>query len=71
MMLFSVHDTTVAPLLMALGVFDNKWPDFAADLAFELYRVEVWIIKQCRQQIAVRFLLNVGQVQIISALFAS
>ena len=41
MMLYSVHDTTVAPLLLALGVFDNKWPDFAADLAFELYRDEV------------------------------
>jgi len=38
MMLYSVHDTTMAPLLLVLGLFDNKWPEFAADLAFELYR---------------------------------
>jgi len=38
MMLYSVHDTSVAALLIALGLFDDKWPDFAADLAFELYR---------------------------------
>ncbi|PFX32114.1 Lysophosphatidic acid phosphatase type 6 [Stylophora pistillata] len=38
MMLYSVHDTSVAALLLALDIFDNKWPDFAADLAFELYR---------------------------------
>lgn len=38
LMLFSAHDTTVVPLLLALRVFDDKWPDFAADVAFELYR---------------------------------
>ena len=41
MMLFSAHDTTMAPLLMVLGLSDDKWPDFAADLAFELYRDKV------------------------------
>lgn len=41
MILYSVHDTSVAALLMALGLFDDKWPDFAADLAFELYRDKV------------------------------
>ena len=41
-MLFSAHDTTVVPLLLALRVFDDKWPDFAADVAFELYRDKVW-----------------------------
>ena len=41
MMLYSVHDTSVAALLLALDIFDNKWPDFAADLAFELYRDKV------------------------------
>lgn len=41
MMLYSVHDTSVAALLLALGIFDNKWPDFAADLTFELYRDKV------------------------------
>ena len=44
MMLYSVHDTTMAPLLLVLGLFDNKWPEFAADLAFELYRDKVLII---------------------------
>lgn len=38
MMMYSVHDTTMAPILLILGLFDDKWPDFAADLTFELYR---------------------------------
>ncbi|KAJ7394020.1 Lysophosphatidic acid phosphatase type 6 [Desmophyllum pertusum] len=38
MILYSVHDTSVGSLLIALGIFEDKWPDFAADLAFELYR---------------------------------
>ncbi|CAH3013992.1 unnamed protein product [Porites evermanni] len=38
MMLYSAHDVTLAPILMLLGVLDDKWPDFAADIAFELYR---------------------------------
>jgi hypothetical protein len=37
--LLSAHDTSVMPLLICLGIFDNKWPRFAADLAFELYEV--------------------------------
>ena len=41
MMLYSVHDTSVVALLVALGIFDNKWPGFAADLAFELYKDKV------------------------------
>ncbi|XP_001633091.2 lysophosphatidic acid phosphatase type 6 isoform X2 [Nematostella vectensis] len=38
MCLYSVHDTSISCLLTALGVFDNKWPDFASEVAFELYR---------------------------------
>ncbi|XP_029189069.2 lysophosphatidic acid phosphatase type 6-like [Acropora millepora] len=38
LMLFSSHDTTLVLLLLALGIFNNRWPDFAADVAFELYR---------------------------------
>ena len=41
MMLYSAHDVTLAPILMLLGVLDDKWPDFAADIAFELYRDKV------------------------------
>lgn len=26
------------PLLMALGIFDHKWPPFAVDLTMELYQ---------------------------------
>ena len=37
MCLYSGHDTTVTPLLIALDIFDNKWPQYAADLRFELY----------------------------------
>ena len=43
MMLYSAHDVTLAPILMLLGVLDDKWPDFAADIAFELYRDKVYI----------------------------
>ena len=51
MMLYSVHDTSVAALLIALGIFDDKWPDFAADLAFELYRDKVTKYRQLTKQI--------------------
>ena len=43
MMLYSAHDVTLAPILMLLGVLDDKWPDFAADIAFELYRDKVYM----------------------------
>ena len=41
MMMYSVHDTSMAALLLALGLFDDQWPDFTADLVFELYRDKV------------------------------
>uniref|UniRef100_A0AAY4D7E4 Lysophosphatidic acid phosphatase type 6 n=1 Tax=Denticeps clupeoides TaxID=299321 RepID=A0AAY4D7E4_9TELE len=34
--LYSVHDTTLMPCLMALGIFDMKWPPYAADITLEL-----------------------------------
>ncbi|KAM6986909.1 lysophosphatidic acid phosphatase type 6 [Aplochiton taeniatus] len=34
--LYSAHDTTLMPFLMALGVFDMKWPPYAADVTLEL-----------------------------------
>lgn len=34
--LYSVHDTTLMPCLMALGIFDMKWPPYAADITVEL-----------------------------------
>ena len=37
--LYSAHDTTLMPLLLAMGAFDGEWPPFAADVAFELYEV--------------------------------
>ncbi|XP_062861991.1 lysophosphatidic acid phosphatase type 6 [Trichomycterus rosablanca] len=36
--LYSVHDTTLMPCLMALGVFDMKWPPYAADITLELHQ---------------------------------
>ncbi|MCJ8732318.1 hypothetical protein PDJAM_G00209960 [Pangasius djambal] len=36
--LYSVHDTTLMPCLMALGVFDMRWPPYAADITLELYQ---------------------------------
>ena len=34
--LYAGHDTVVAPLLAALGVFDGKWPPLASRIVFEL-----------------------------------
>ncbi|XP_053733275.1 lysophosphatidic acid phosphatase type 6 [Synchiropus splendidus] len=34
--LYSAHDTTLVPCLMALGIFDMRWPPFAADITLEL-----------------------------------
>ena len=31
------HDTVVAPLLSALGAFDDRWPPLASRVVFELY----------------------------------
>lgn len=36
--LYSGHDATIVALLEVLGIFDNKWPPFAADITFELYQ---------------------------------
>ncbi|MFT7799485.1 lysophosphatidic acid phosphatase type 6 [Arapaima gigas] len=36
--LYSVHDTTLMPCLMALGIFDMKWPPYAADIILELHQ---------------------------------
>ncbi|XP_006982662.1 lysophosphatidic acid phosphatase type 6 [Peromyscus maniculatus bairdii] len=36
--LYATHDVTLMPILMALGIFDHKWPPFAADLTMELYQ---------------------------------
>ncbi|KAL4657003.1 lysophosphatidic acid phosphatase type 6-like [Arapaima gigas] len=39
--LYSVHDTTLIPFLMALGIFDKRWPPYAADITLELYQHRV------------------------------
>ncbi|KAM8812346.1 lysophosphatidic acid phosphatase type 6 isoform 2-T2 [Rhynchonycteris naso] len=36
--LYAAHDVTLMPLLMALGIFDHKWPPFAVDVTIELYQ---------------------------------
>lgn len=36
--LYSAHDTTLIPCLMAMGVFDMRWPPYAADITMELYQ---------------------------------
>uniref|UniRef100_A0A8C0WJM1 Lysophosphatidic acid phosphatase type 6 n=1 Tax=Castor canadensis TaxID=51338 RepID=A0A8C0WJM1_CASCN len=36
--LYASHDVTFIPLLLALGIFDHKWPPFAVDLTMELYQ---------------------------------
>lgn len=39
LVLQSTHDTVIVPLLLALNIFDDKWPQFSASLAFELWQV--------------------------------
>ncbi|XP_036964669.1 lysophosphatidic acid phosphatase type 6 [Acanthopagrus latus] len=36
--LYSAHDTTLIPCLMAFGVFDMRWPPYAADITLELHQ---------------------------------
>ncbi|XP_075707117.1 lysophosphatidic acid phosphatase type 6 [Rhinoderma darwinii] len=36
--LYAAHDVTLIPLLMAFGIFDQKWPPYAADITLELYQ---------------------------------
>ncbi|NXG74282.1 PPA6 phosphatase, partial [Baryphthengus martii] len=38
LILYASHDTTLIPLLMALGTFDRKWPPYSADVIMELYQ---------------------------------
>jgi hypothetical protein len=38
--LISAHDTTLVPLLVALGVYDGNWPPFASYISFELWQAE-------------------------------
>jgi len=35
--LVSGHDTTIVPLLAALGCYDGKWPPYASYIALELW----------------------------------
>lgn len=36
--LYSGHDTTIGPLLGALGIFDNIWPPYASNIVLELFK---------------------------------
>ncbi|NP_001133278.1 lysophosphatidic acid phosphatase type 6 isoform X1 [Salmo salar] len=36
--LYSAHDTTLIPCLMALGIFDMRWPPYASDITLELHQ---------------------------------
>lgn len=36
--MYSAHDTTLMPCLMALGIFDMRWPPYAADITLELHQ---------------------------------
>lgn len=35
--LFATHDTTIAPLLIEMGIFQNHWPAYASRIVFELW----------------------------------
>ncbi|NXK67094.1 PPA6 phosphatase, partial [Sylvietta virens] len=36
--LYAAHDSTLIPVLLALGTFDHRWPPYAADVTLELYQ---------------------------------
>ena len=38
LVVFSGHDTVILPLLVLLGVHDDKWPPYASRVVFELWR---------------------------------
>ncbi|KAI9143896.1 histidine phosphatase superfamily [Paraphysoderma sedebokerense] len=38
MAIFSGHDSTLGPLLLAMDVWDKRWPPFASMITFELFR---------------------------------
>ncbi|NXL74703.1 PPA6 phosphatase, partial [Leptocoma aspasia] len=46
--LYACHDSTLIPLLLALGTFNHKWPPYAADVTLELYqhrRSKQWFVR--------------------------
>ncbi|NWX60183.1 PPA6 phosphatase, partial [Promerops cafer] len=46
--LYACHDSTLIPVLLALGTFDRKWPPYAADVTLELYqhrRSKDWFVR--------------------------
>ncbi|XP_013932094.1 PREDICTED: lysophosphatidic acid phosphatase type 6 [Thamnophis sirtalis] len=46
LILYAVHDVTLFPLLVAMGVFNSKWPPYAADVTLELYQhSKDWFIR--------------------------
>ncbi|NXN81465.1 PPA6 phosphatase, partial [Bombycilla garrulus] len=48
--LYASHDSTLIPLLLALGTFDQKWPPYAADVILELYQHQgskEWFVRVC------------------------
>ncbi|XP_033624929.1 lysophosphatidic acid phosphatase type 6-like [Asterias rubens] len=38
MHLYAVHDTTLIPLLIAVGIFEDAWPGFCSDVIIETYQ---------------------------------
>jgi len=59
LVVFSGHDTTVGPVLVALDVFDDKWPPIASNLILELLEE-----KQNPQNRYVRLIYNDRVLQI-------
>lgn len=56
--LFSCHDSSLTPLLLAMGCFDHQWPPYSADIAFELYEdrnSRPWVkVKYCGKEMTLR-----------------
>ncbi|KAJ8900915.1 hypothetical protein NDN08_000214 [Rhodosorus marinus] len=52
LVIYSGHDTTLIPMLLSLNAFDEKWPEYSANLVIELLR------SRATGEPLVRFLYN-------------
>ncbi|SAL96061.1 hypothetical protein [Absidia glauca] len=53
--IYSGHDTTIGPLLIILGGYDNRWPPFGSSILFELYKTKPSTDKPTNNYVRVRF----------------
>ncbi|KAJ8657497.1 hypothetical protein O0I10_006799 [Lichtheimia ornata] len=56
--IYSGHDTTIAPLLISMDVFNKRWPPFSSSIVFELFKQKgggSWFGRSQKSYVRVRF----------------